>query len=98
MVGGWQDSNAGRPTFFFVECKNVEMGKETGVIATSRPPRVAGDPAIEDGGASELKDDAASHNDGLPMSKGTTNEIMRSTCFGGKVETSSEEAESEDQK
>lgn len=43
------------------------MGKETGIIATSRP-RGVGDSATEDGGGSELKEDA-SGEDGLPMSK-----------------------------
>lgn len=50
---------------------DAEMGKETGIIATSRP-RGAGDSVTEDGGdgggGSELKDDA-SDDDGLPLSK-----------------------------
>ncbi|KAM0462984.1 hypothetical protein ACHAPV_003109 [Trichoderma viride] len=50
---------------------DAEMGKETGIIATSRP-RGAGDSVTEDGGdgggGSEMKDDA-SDDDGLPLSK-----------------------------
>lgn len=46
---------------------DAEVGKETGIIATSRP-RV-GDSATEDGGGSELKGDDASDDDGLPMSR-----------------------------
>ncbi|KAM0511176.1 hypothetical protein ACHAPE_010127 [Trichoderma viride] len=49
---------------------DAEMGKETGIIATSRA-RV-GDSATEDGGdggGSELKSEDASDDDGLPMSR-----------------------------
>ncbi|PON23843.1 hypothetical protein TGAM01_v207171 [Trichoderma gamsii] len=54
---------------------DAEMGKETGIIATSRP-RGVGDSVTEDGGdgdgggGSELKsDDASDDDDGLPMSR-----------------------------